>query len=372
LPLQALEAWFERWEFEARHLLCCSDCETCTVRELLGDRVEELLDLRLGYTEPRGSETLRKAIAQEYYTTMTADDVMVFTGAEEAIYCAMSTLEQGDRVVCIVPAYQSLWACAQACGAEVSCLSLEERNGVWSLDLDLLEEALKSLPTKLLVINAPHNPTGWYPTPSEFQRIVDLCSRHSVALFSDEVYRGLEWTESNPAACDTSATGVSLGVLSKAQGLPGLRLGWLATKDHALLDRCVELKFYLTICVPGPCELMGEMAIAKNASLISASRELIRGNLEAFERFLVEKPGWFQWAPPPSGCISFAKVVHPHVTHVTKWCEELAERGILFLPGEYISPEWAGYVRIGFGRKDFQDNLRVLAACLDETVAALH
>jgi len=370
LPLQTLEAWFEKWEFKASYLMCCSDCETRTVREIMGERIDELLDLRLGYTEVRGAESLRLAIAQEFYTTMTKDDIAVFTGAEEAIYCAMSTLEPGDRVVCLLPAYQSLFACAQARGVDVSFITLTERSGSWSLDLDALEETLKGKRTRFLVINAPHNPTGWYPTAAEYARIVQLCEQSSVALFNDEVYDGLEWTEPNPAACDTSSTGVSLGVLSKAQGLAGLRLGWLATKDHALLDRCAELKLYLSICTPGPTELIGEMVIAKNRSIVNANRDLICRNFETFRQFLADKPGWFRWTPPPAGCISFPKVIHPKVTDVTRWCEKLTEKGILIMPGEVVSPEWAGYVRLGFGRKDFKDNLKVLSACLNESVSA--
>mmetsp|Transcript_80082 Transcript_80082/g.235549 ORF Transcript_80082/g.235549 Transcript_80082/m.235549 type:complete len:374 (+) Transcript_80082:41-1162(+) len=364
LPVQALEQWFERWEFKAKYLLCCSDLETRTVREIAGDRAEELLDMHLGYTEVRGSESLRKAIAKEYYTTMTEDDIMVFSGAEEAIYCAMSTVKQGDHIVCVTPAYQSLWACAKARGAEVCQVSLSESKGKWSLDMASLKEALKSRPTNFLVMNAPHNPTGWYPSSTEHEQIVSLCEQYQVSIFNDEVYRGLEWANANPAACDTSPKGVSLGVLSKAQGLAGLRLGWLATKDHGLLAQCTELKLYLSICTAGPSELLGEMAIAKNQSILSGNRELILKNMEIFKRFLVDNPGWFEWTPPPAGCISFPKVVNPKVTDVTTWCVELAEKGLMLMPGSVMSPEWEGYVRIGFGRKNFQDNLKVLATHL--------
>lgn len=364
LPLQNLESWFEKWEFKAKYLMCCSDCESRTVREIVGDRAGELLDMRLGYTEVRGADSLRRAIAKEYYTNMTKDDIVIFTGAEEAIYCAMSTLGPGDHAVCMVPAYQSLWACAEARGADVSMLSLSERSGRWTLDMKSLETALASRPTKLLVINAPHNPTGWYPTAAEYHRIVELCDQNGVTLFNDEVYRGLEWIKANAAACDASPGGVTLGVLSKAQGLAGLRLGWLASKDHGFLDRCAEIKLYLSICTPGPSELIGEMAVEKSRSIVSGNRELISQNLELFKQFVAEHSDWFQWAPPPAGCISFAKVIHPSVTDVTAWCEDLAEKGILVMPGEVISPEWEGYVRLGFGRRDFRDNLKVFGAQL--------
>lgn len=364
LPLQSLESWFEKWEFKAKHLMCCSDCETRTVRDIVGDRAGELLDLRLGYTEVRGADSLRRAIAKEYYTTMTKDDIVIFTGAEEAIYCAMSTLGKGDHVVCMVPAYQSLWACAEARGATVTSIGLSERKGKWSFDMKGLEEALESRPTKFLVINAPHNPTGWYPTVDEHSRMLELCAKHGVSLFNDEVYRGLEWGKQNAAACDASPKGVTIGVLSKAQGLAGLRLGWLASKDHQLLDRCAELKLYLSICTPAPTELIGEMAVERSRAIVASNREVITQNLEHFKQFLQEHPGWFDWVPPPAGCISFTKVVHPSVSDVTQWCEGLAEKGILIMPGEVISQEWAGYVRLGFGRRDFRDDLRALGTHL--------
>jgi aspartate/methionine/tyrosine aminotransferase len=231
-----LERYFARHEFSARYLLSPSDCESLSVRDLLSyadQETRQLWDgLRLGYTESPGHPALRAEIAR-LYTQIQPGDVLE-AAPEEAVFLAMhALLRPGDRVVVLWPAYQSLYAIARSIGCTVDPWPVELRQGRWSVNLDKLETLLPG--SRLLIVNFPHNPTGFLPSRAEFESIVKLTERHGVTLFCDEMYRMLERDPRDrlPAACDLSPNATSLSGLSKAFGLPGLRVGWLATRDAA-------------------------------------------------------------------------------------------------------------------------------------------
>lgn len=227
LPDFRLESYFAEYEFSVDHLLCPSDCEPVPMAELLAladdaDR-EDWERLSLGYTETRGDPELRRRIAATY-DTPGPDDIL--TGApQELIYLAMQELlEPGQRMVCLTPAYQSLFEVARAAGCAVDFWPLQDERDAhggtrWSLDWEALERLLPG--AALLVLNFPHNPTGFLPTEDEFRRLAALAAEHGVRLFSDEMYRGLEFAERPrlPAAVDLDERAVSLSGLSKAHGL---------------------------------------------------------------------------------------------------------------------------------------------------------
>ncbi|MDQ5833436.1 MAG: aminotransferase class I/II-fold pyridoxal phosphate-dependent enzyme, partial [Actinomycetota bacterium] len=247
-----LERFFARHEFSAPYLLCSSDVEALTLNELLGladDRGRALwAELSLGYTESQGAPFLREAIAG-LYEGVEADDVLVFAGAEEAIFCfANVALAPGDHAIVTWPAYQSLFEVAGAAGAELTLLELEHDSG-WGLDLDALEAQVRS-ETRAIVVNFPHNPTGAQLDRASFARLVDIAEAAGATLFSDEVYRWLEHRPALrlPAAVEASSSAASLGVMSKSFALAGLRIGWVASRDRALLARLAAFKDYTTIC----------------------------------------------------------------------------------------------------------------------------
>jgi aspartate/methionine/tyrosine aminotransferase len=249
----ALERFFARWEFAVRYLLCASDVEGWKMAELLDLADDETramwAELRLGYTESTGHPLLRAEIAG-LYEELVADDVLVFAGAEEAIFCLANVmLGPGDHAIVTWPGYQSLWEVGRAAGADVSLHELREPDG-WALDVDRLVAAIEPR-TRLVVVNVPHNPTGMLPTHAEWRALTDACAATGVRLLADEVYRYLEVDEADrlPAGADAlPGLGISLGVMSKSFALAGLRIGWLATKDRALLGRCAAFKDYTTIC----------------------------------------------------------------------------------------------------------------------------
>jgi aspartate/methionine/tyrosine aminotransferase len=190
----ALERFFARWEFAVEYLLCASDVEGWSMADLLAladDETRAMWDgLRLGYTESTGHPLLRAEIA-ELYEHLTADDVLVFAGAEEAIFCLSSVLlGPGDHAVVTWPGYQSLYEVGRAAGAEVTLHDLREEDR-WSLDVERLIASLRP-ETRLVVVNAPHNPTGMLPTPAEWARLGDAVADRGIQLLADEVYRYLE------------------------------------------------------------------------------------------------------------------------------------------------------------------------------------
>jgi aspartate/methionine/tyrosine aminotransferase len=283
---------------------------------------------------------------------------------EEGIFLFMQTLlEPGDHVVCTFPGYQSLYALARAKGCEVSLWSLEEEAG-WQFNLSRLDELLRP-DTKLVVVNFPHNPTGFLPTGAQFQRLIDRVRRRGAYLFSDEMYRFLEFDASArlPAACQRYEKGVSLGGLSKSFGLPGLRLGWLATRDGDLLARVKALKDYTTICNSAPSEILGLMALRARKTLIDSQLTRLGRNLAALKAFMQTHGEHFHWHLPTAGSVCFPRM---RVTADTeRFCETLVQKaGIMLVPSSMF-----GYghhhVRIGFGREDFPVVLERFADYLD-------
>ena len=206
-----------------------------------------LLDLRLGYTETRGAPSLREALAGQY-RDLSPDAFFVHSGAEEAILnLCLATLDPGDRVIVNVPCYQSLAEIPRALGCEVVPWKLRgttSRTGSprWFLDPSELD-ALCGNGALMIVLNAPHNPTGALPTRDEFDAIVAYARSSGAILLVDEVYRRLERNEADrlPSVCEAYENGVALDVLSKHAGLAGLRIGWLASRRIDILDAVAEI-----------------------------------------------------------------------------------------------------------------------------------
>jgi aspartate/methionine/tyrosine aminotransferase len=173
------------------------------------------------------------------------------------------------------PCYGSALELARSTGASVSVWQRRHEEG-WAHDLDELERLLGPR-TKLIYINSPHNPTGTQMATATFDRVLELAAERDIVLLSDEVYRGLEHVPSErlPAACDRYPRALSLGAVSKAHGLPGLRVGWLASRDADLLERAKDVKLYTTICSSAPSELLVALALRHADSLIASSRELV-------------------------------------------------------------------------------------------------
>ncbi len=358
-PPFKLERYFARYEFAVPYLLSSSDIEPYRLDELLTLADEEgraLWDgLTLGYTESQGHPLLRAEIAS-LYEAVAPEEVLVFAGAEEAIYVLLRVLlGPGSHTVVTWPAYQSLYEVARATGAEVTLLPLEHEKG-WALDTDALEAAIQPN-TRLTVTNFPHNPTGALLDIASFERVVELARAVGAYLFSDEVYRFLEYDRADrlPAAVDRYEQGVSLGVMSKAWALAGLRIGWIATHDADLMNRLATFKDYTTICNSAPSEVLALIALRARESVLARNLAIIEQNLSHLDSFFAAQPDTFEWIRPNSGCIGFPRLLAD--VPVENFAARLAEQeGVMLLPGTvYDHP--GNHFRIGYGRRNLPEAL---------------
>jgi aspartate/methionine/tyrosine aminotransferase len=376
LPTFKLEAYFGRWEFKARHHLTASDAETMSVAELLAmgtpaDR-EAFERLGLGYIPTEGTDELRTAIAATYSHDVAPDDVLCFAGAEEALFWTLRLLlEPGDHAIVGVPNYQSSESLPLATGAKVSGLPLwtsDAQDQAWTLDLDRLRELLRPN-TKLVAVNFPNNPTGFVPDRETFEALVRLCDERGIRLVSDEVFRGVELDPERtlPQAAELSDRAVSVNVVSKAYGLPGLRVGWVACRDHELLDQLLQAKFYTSICNAGPSEFLATIALRNADRIKERTRTLIAANCLLFDEFFAEHAELFDWRRPDGGCVAFPRYLGSD--GVESFCTELVEQqGVLLLPGSMYESELTeippGRFRIGVGRRDPKPALDAMRAFL--------
>lgn len=362
-----LERYYDTREFTARYMMSASDCESWTVAELTAldpDAAERLLALSLGYTHTTGHPDLRARIAS-LYTRLEPDEIIVHAGAQEAVFTFMNAaLEPGDHVIVHHPAYQSLAEIPRALGCDVAPWPASAAHG-WALDPDDLRRAIQPR-TRAIVINIPHSPTGWLPSASTLDAIVAIARERGITLFSDEVYRGLEYDEGDrlPAVADRYERGVSLGVMSKPYGLAGLRIGWLALRDRDLARRVSQVKDYTTICSSAPSECLATIALDHHHEILARNVGIIRDNLAAFRAFLDARPTQFTWVPPRAGPVAFVEPAS--VADVERYCDRVLERtGVLLLPGT-VFDESSRAVRVGFGRRSFREALGHYAAFVDQ------
>jgi aspartate/methionine/tyrosine aminotransferase len=352
-----LERYFAQYEFTTRYLLCSSDCEAMTIGELLSlepGAQDRFAEHWLGYTESTGGIEVRKAICG-LYETIAPEDVLVHTGAEEAIFLFMqAVLKPGDHVIVHWPCYQSLMEVARSIGCEVSHWVAREDNG-WRLKIDELRSLLRPN-TNAIILNTPHNPTGYLMPLEEFKAVHQIAQERGALLFSDEVYRESEYDPKTrlPAACDLGDHAVSLGVTSKTYGLAGLRIGWIATHNRAVYESMAALKDYTTICNSAPSEFLATVALRNRAKLVERNLGIIKSNLETVEEFLGRHPDLFTWVPPRAGSMAF-----PHYLggNVEVFCDKLVrEAGVMLLPGP-VYDEHENHFRLGLGRKNLPEAL---------------
>lgn len=422
-----LERYFAQHEFSARHLLCTSDCESMTIDELLtigapagsmsgpaaepesaaalamavpvtakGNSYASLGKTWLGYTESRGAPALRAAIAA-LYRDLDMEEVLVHSGAEEAILNVFLAMVGKDSLVIVnTPCYQSLMEIPAGLGAKVIPWQIRCEGEAWRLDIDALDGLLDSArrgqdsPAPLVVLNMPHNPTGALISTEEFDSIIQVCRHHGAILFMDEVYRLLEYNEKDrlPAVCEAYENGISLSVLSKAWGLAGLRIGWLATKRRDILDKVAAIKDYNSICASAPSEQLALLAVGNTATIVGRNRAICAENRVLFSQFFKAHEELFSWIPPKAGSVAFpslkaelkktgipsgnsAAISADLSDALAEQDAELfarvllAEIGVLLLPGVHYAFDKA-FFRIGLGRRSVPVSLSIFDAWLRE------
>jgi len=352
LPPFKLERYFAKYEFNTEFLLCSSDCEAMSIADLLAmeaGAAEKFQNVWLGYTESLGSPALRKEIAG-IYSSIQPEQILVHTGAEEAIFLFMhAVLKENDHIIVHAPHYQSLSEVAKGIGCQVSPWLAREENG-WALDLDELRHLMRTT-TKAIIINTPHNPTGYLMSRADFDELNKFAQEKKLILFCDEVYRESEYNSADrlPAACDYGEHAVSLGVTSKTYGMAGLRIGWVATKNKKIFDAMASLKDYTTICNSAPSEFLSEVALRNRQQLIDRNLGLILGNLAIVDGLFKQYSSLFTWVRPRAGSMGFPKLLRGNVED---FCDDLVKKaGVLLLPGTMYDDS-RNHFRLGLGRKN--------------------
>jgi len=356
LPDFKLEVFFARWEFQARFHLTASDAETLSMAELLamGDEEDQAAwhDLRLGYTESWGDPVLRQAIATTY-ETIDPDQILCFAGVQEGLASTFrALLTSKDHAVVLTPNYQSAESIPLSI-CSVTGIGLHPENG-WAIDLDELRTVLRPS-TKVIAVNFPNNPTGFVPDHATWQQLCDVADERGIWLVSDEVYRGVELDPQVTIrqAADATPAGISINVLSKAYGLPGLRIGWIASQNRELLERVARVKHYGSICNSAPSEILARIGVKRQAQLFERTRAQIRDNLSHFEGFFAEFADQFEFEPPVGGCVCYPRYTGPDGAE--QFCADLlATAGVLLLPPSIytsaLMPTPSDRFRLGIGR----------------------
>ena len=371
LPEFKLESHFSKWEFKARYHLCASDAQSMSLPELLAmatpeDR-EAFDNMWLGYTETFGAPDLREVIA-DTYTKNSASDILCFAGASEGIFAANAViLDKDSHAIVVTPNYQSHETLPHTI-CEVSAVALDPSDN-WSLDIDQIAAAIKPN-TKLITINFPHNPTGTILPLDRYKALIALCRQHGIYILHDEIFNGLGPTGTThlPFVADEYERGLSLNVTSKAFGLPGLRIGWIACQDKDVLLKMEQMKHYLSICNSGPSERLAIIALKNRDALLARNCKIVDDNIPKWHALFTRYSELFDWKKPDGSCMAF-----PHYKGkdgVEQFTRRLVEdSGVLLLPASVYASQLGttpeNHFRIGLGREGLDEGLAAIAQFVD-------
>jgi len=347
----ALERWQSTYEHTVDFNLSESGVHPLTLGELVDDAAarQALLDEPLRYTQTNGSPALREQIAA-LYPGASRDNVQVTTGGSEANYITTWNLvEPGDEVVLMVPNYMQTWGLARAFGGSVREWPLVDEGSRWAIDLDALER-LVTPRTRLIVICNPNNPTGARFEAADLDRVAATASRHGAWILSDEIYRGAERDGRETVSMWGRAERVLItSGLSKAYGLPGLRVGWIVG-PAATIASLWSYRDYTTIAPAALSDALARYALepATRARILGRTRAILNRNFPVIADWLDAQHDLFTYAAPDAGAIVFVRYRHPIGS--TEFVSQLRiDKGVLVVPGDHFGMDH--YLRLGFGEQ---------------------
>ena len=358
IPPSALSEYNLKWGPRTDVSLSPSSAEPMSREELLAladPEAKKLWDgLSLDYAPMVGLPVLRDTIAG-LYEKVRASEVVTFAGAQEGIFSLMHrALKSGDHAVVVTPCYDALLAVPIAIGAEVTQVRLRFEED-WRLDVDRVAAAFRA-DTKLLVINFPHNPTGSTIDRPTLDRVLSIAADVGAVVLSDEVFRLLD-PDAPPPAADLYERAVSLDVMSKAWGLGGVRVGWIATQDAGLRTAALGVKGWTSICNGASDEVLALVAVRARMKIIARNLGIIGENRALLDAFFARNADRFEWVRPRAGCLAFPRLVSGDVKEEA---ERLArDHRTLILPGRLFHST-DDYFRLGYGRRTLPKALAAL------------
>jgi aspartate/methionine/tyrosine aminotransferase len=362
-PAFDMERMQSVWEHKVKYDLSESGVEPLTLEEAARDP-RELLKTKLGYAEGVGLESTRQYVA-EFHWKATAENVVITTGTSEANFLALLALvNAGDEVVVVMPNYMQVHGVAQGLGARVREVWLREERG-WRIDLDALAAAVNSK-TRVICVCTPNNPTGQALSSNEIDDIARVAARHGAWILSDEVYRGAERDGTESASFAGRGERIIVtGGLSKAYGLPGLRIGWaVAPAEQA--QAVLRLKDYTTIAPASVSEVLADLALERRPKLLERTRFILNERWPALEDWAATHARELHWTPPAAGAICFFSYRFP-IDSMPLVDRLIRDYSTMVVPGIHFKTE--RHLRIGFGGPS-----RILAsglAALDRLLATI-
>jgi aspartate/methionine/tyrosine aminotransferase len=344
-----MERWQSTYENRVQFNLSESGVHPMTPQELLdlaGADPRDVLDQRLVYNQSNGTDELRELVAS-IYPGAEIENVLVSNGGSEANYVTTwSLLEGGDAVVMQVPNYMQIWGAAEAFAREVRPFHLVEERG-WAPDLDELDERVDPA-VKLIIVTNPNNPTGAILTESEIDRIVAAAERAGAWIIADEIYNGAELDGKRaPSFWGRYDRLVVTAGLSKAYGLPGLRIGW-AVGPSDFISRLWSYKDYTSIAPGTLSDLCARIALSPEtrSRIYERTRGILNENLEPLEEWLSERSDIFRYLAPRAGAICYTR--YDLGINSSQLAQRLKdEQSVLVVPGDHFNMD--GFMRIGFG-----------------------
>ncbi|MGE5708110.1 MAG: aminotransferase class I/II-fold pyridoxal phosphate-dependent enzyme [Bacteroidota bacterium] len=350
----ALERWLALHEPNATHHLAGIGLAPLSLGDLSEFGIRLPAELTLGYLPSNGLGELREAIAG-IYEHQTPDRVLVTTGGIEALNVALDALAlPGKKAIVMTPGYQGLSEPLRERGMQILPWRLSFEQG-WEPDFTEFEQLLAEKPA-LVVLNSPHNPTGFCFSSDQLREVVEKAEAAGATVVADEVYRGLGTTLS---VADFSEKAVAIGSLSKLYGLPGLRIGWIVGAP-SVLERAWGAKDYHTLSNNTLGEWLAVEVLRRHDEFLSRAEKLAKENWGILERFLEKHRDCFEWVPPRSGLSVF-----PRLKHGTSdaFCAALMEAGLLVLPGTVYEEPF--HLRFGFGSPS-PEGLEALSTLITE------
>ncbi|MCH9652216.1 MAG: capreomycidine synthase [Deltaproteobacteria bacterium] len=364
-----LEDWMRKYYFEVDFDIGSSgveDFSMAEIRGLLGIDLEELDDIVFHDSETLGGSTVRQSLAN-LYTGGDSQRVMVTHGSTEANFLIMTgLLEAGDEVLVLDPFYQQLYAVAAAVGCQLKRWPMRSENG-FQPDLADLDHLLTPN-TKMVVVNFPHNPTGATLDAAEQQELIGRCREVGAYLVWDGAFTELVYDQPKlPEPVLEYERVISMGTMSKAYGLPGLRVGWCLAAPE-VLEKFVLLRDYTLLHLSPLVEFVARKVFENPDKLLAPRREQARQNRAVLDSWISEHRDWIQWTLPRGGVSGFPRF--PEELDVEALCHKLAlEYRVLLVPG--ICFRHPSHVRLGFGgsRKNLEGGLERLATMMDRELA---
>jgi aspartate/methionine/tyrosine aminotransferase len=357
-----MERMQSQWENLVPHNLSESGVHPLALNELLdAAQIEPFLHELLVYVQSNGTEALRGAIASLYHGASGAEVVVSNGTAEANFVVAWRLVERGDEVVMILPNYMQLWGVVRGLGATVVPVHLREERARWMLDVDSLKKALTER-TRLVIVCNPNNPTGAILSAEERRGLLSAVAERGCWLLADEVYRGAERTgEETESLWGGYERTIVTGGLSKAYGLPGLRIGWVLAPKEVTHDLWAR-KDYTSISPGALSDSLARTALAKRPRILERTRGILRANYPVLEAWLKKRA--FAFAPPLAGAIAYVR--YGYKINSTDLVVRLRdEAGVLIVPGDHFGMD--GYLRIGFGNQaeDLRAGLGKIDSFLD-------